>query len=128
MDVCYRVPVGLHHLPRRVRYSIRHHVWVSPVCEVFPLADERPDGIGKSLMKGGVPSRIADPLLDGPSPLSRSGCAVPRSNDRAVHYIGHSRRSVPWRCNEHDSHGRGWWNSSICQRGEPNAHLAPPNY
>lgn len=47
MDVRYRVSAGLYNLPRRIRYSIRHHVRVSSVCKVLPLVDERPDGIGE---------------------------------------------------------------------------------
>ena len=40
MDVRHRVTPGLHHIPRRVRHSVRHYVRISSVCEVFPLADE----------------------------------------------------------------------------------------
>ena len=115
MDVRYRVPAGLHHLPRRVRHSIRYYVWVSFVCKVLSLANERPDGIGEWLSGCGTPPKITDPLLDGPSTVPRPGHSVSRSDGRTVHYTGYGRRSIPRCRNEHNLHRRGRRDGSICE-------------
>ena len=42
MDVRYGISLGFHNLQRRVRHTVRPHVWFPPVREVLPLAHGGP--------------------------------------------------------------------------------------